>query len=67
MMSPLKFSQHYTLIFRRSRAGNSLVSGRICLKFKLMKAFLHVPIACKNEDYPSKNEVARVFATFLPL
>ena len=55
------------LIFICSRAGNSIVCGRICLKFKIIKAFMHVFVACKNEDYPIKNEGSRVFTTFLPL
>ena len=28
---------------------------------------MHVLIACKNEEDPNKNEVARVATTFLPL
>ena len=36
-------------------------------KFKLIQAFMHVLITCKNEEDPIKNEGARVFTRFLPL
>ena len=36
-------------------------------KFELIQAFMHVLITCKNEEYPIKNEGARVFTRFLPL
>ena len=48
-------------------AGDSLDSGRIWLKFELIQAFMHVLIACKNEEEPNKNEGTSVFTTFLPL
>ena len=35
--------------FRRSRAANSIVSGGIWPKFKLIQAFMHVLITCKYE------------------
>ena len=41
--------------FRRSRAANSIVSGGIWPKFKLIQAFMHVLITCKNEMDPIKN------------
>ena len=42
-------------------------SGRIWLKIKLIQAFMHFLVFCKNEDYPIKNEGARVLITFSPL
>ena len=62
-MKAMECSQHYTLPFRRTRAGNSIV----CLKFKLIQAFMHVLVTCKNEDDSIKNEWARVVTTFFPL
>ena len=43
-----------TSIFRRSRAANSIVSGGIWPKFKLIQAFMHVLITCKYEKDPIK-------------
>ena len=63
----LECSQHFTSIFRRARADNSGVGGGIWSKFKLVQAFMHVLVTCKNEDDRFKNEGARVFARFLPL
>ena len=47
--------------------GNSIISGRIWLKFKLIQAFMHVLVCCKNGEDPIKNEGTRMFTTFLPL
>ena len=55
------------LIFLRSRAGNSGVSGGIWQIFELIQAFMHVLVTCKNEEDPMKNEFAGVATTFLPL
>ena len=49
-----------------TRAGNSIVSGLIWFKFKLIQAFMHVLVSCKNEEVPIKIEGARV-VTFSPL
>ena len=35
-------------------AGNSIFSGRIWLKFKLIQAFMHVLVSYKNEKVPRK-------------
>ena len=40
------------------------VSGR---NLKIIQAFMHVLVTCKNEDDQIKNEGARVFTRFLPL
>ena len=44
-----------SIFFRRSRAANSIVSGGIWPKFKLIQAFMHVLITCKYEKDPIKN------------
>ena len=38
------------------RQVNSVVSGRIWLKFKPIQAFMHVLVTCKNKEDPIKNE-----------
>ena len=48
-------------------AGNSVVSGRVCLKFELIIVIMNVIVSCKNEQDPNKNDGARVFTTFLLL
>ena len=53
--------------FRRSRANNSEVSGRILSKLELIQAFIVVLVTCKNEEHPIKNEGARVLTRFFPL
>ena len=57
----------YDVFFRRSRATNSEVSGRILPKFELIHAFIVVLVTCKNEEDPIKNEGARVLTRFSPL
>ena len=48
------------IFFRRSRAVNSAVFGRILLKFKLVRDIIDVLVTCKYEEDPIKNESARV-------
>ena len=55
--SPLKV---YGNFFRRSRAANSAVLGRIWLKFELIRDIINVLVTCKYEEDPIKNEGARV-------
>ena len=57
----------YVVFFRRSRAANSKVSGRILPKFELIQAFIVVLFTCKNEEDPIKNKGARVLTRFSPL
>ena len=52
--------------FRRSRAVNSGVGGRIWPNFEHIQAFMHVLVTCKNED-SIINEGARVVITFSTL
>ena len=63
----LEGSQHYSLIFRRSRAANSVVGDGILPKFKLFQAFMVAVVTFKNEEAPFKNEGTRMVTTFLPL
>ena len=46
--------------FRRSRAANSAILGRICLKFELVLDIIDVLVTCKYEEDQIKNERARV-------
>ena len=55
------------LFFRCSRAANSVVSGEIMPKFKLIQAFMVVIVTCKNEEDPIKNEGSRVLTRFSQL
>ena len=48
---------------RRSRAANSAVLGPIWLNFKLVRDVMDVLVTCKYEEYPIKNEGARVVTT----
>ena len=66
-MKELEWSQHYSLIFWRSRTAYSEVSNVILPKFKLIQALIVALIVCKNEEDPFKIESARVVTTFLPL
>ena len=52
-----------TIIFRCSKAANSVFSGGIRPKFKLIHAFMYVLITYKNEDL-LKNEGARVVTLY---
>ena len=62
-MKTLKWPQYYTWIFQTPR-GRYLPSQR----WNLTKIRTHPSfITCKNEEYPIKNEVARVATTFLSL
>ena len=53
--------------FRRSRAANSAVSGPIRPKFELIRALMHVIIACKYEKDRMKNSREKVKTPFSPL
>ena len=48
------------IFFRRSRAANSAVHGRIWLKLELVRDIIDVLVTCKYEEDPVKNEGARV-------
>ena len=55
------------MIFQKLDGMYSVVSGRMWLKFKLIQAFMHFLVCCKNEEDPIENDGARVLTTFLPL
>ena len=50
--------------FRRSRAANSAVGGPIEPKFELVRALMHVIIACKYEKDQMKNSREKVETLF---
>ena len=50
----------WDFFFRRSRAANSAILGRICLKFELVLDIIDVLVTCKYEEDQIKNERARV-------
>ena len=52
---------------RRSRAANSAVLGPIWPHFELVRDVMDVLVTCKYEEYPIKNEGARVDTTFSSL
>ena len=54
----------YIDFFRRSRAGNSVVSSGVWPKSELIQAFIIVFVICKNKEDPYRNECARVVTTF---
>ena len=55
----------YIDIFRLTRVASSVVSMRSGLNSN--SDFIVVPVVCKNEVYPSKNENITVVTTFLLL
>ena len=42
--------------FKRSRAANSVVCGKIGPKFELIQKYIVVLITCKNEEDPILNQ-----------
>ena len=61
---------HYKSIgyfFTHSRSANSVVSGPIWLKFKLVRDFEHVLITCKYKKDRIKNNREKVETSFSPL
>ena len=49
------FTTLYINFFKRSMADNSEVGGFIWPKYKLIQAFMHVLVTCKNENDSIKN------------
>ena len=68
-MKELECSQDYSHnrymgdFSRRSRAANSAVLGPIWPNFELVRDVLNVLVTCNYEEYPIKNEGARVVTT----
>ena len=52
--------------FRRSRAANSVVHGRISPNFELIQALIYIIITCKYEMNPIKNLRENVMTPFFP-
>ena len=61
--SPL---QVYGIFFRRSRAANAVVHGRISPNFELIQALMYIIVTCKYEMNLIKNVRENVM-TFFPL
>ena len=55
------------IFFRRSRAANSVVHGRISPNFKLIQALMYIIITCKYEMNPIKNVREKVMTPFFPM
>ena len=55
----LELPQHYTLIYRCSRAACS-INGEIWLKFELIQDCMHTLVTCKNQEDSIEYEGARV-------
>ena len=55
------------IFFRRSRAANSTVLGRIWPKFELVRDIIDVLVTCKYEEDLIQNEGTRVLTRFFPL
>ena len=75
-MSSLKFKKYLinsneekveTTIFQTRKGSILVVSGKIWLKLELIKAFMHVLIACKYEKDQMKNNRENVMMSFSPL
>ena len=62
--SPLKV---YGIFFRRSRAANSVVHGRISPNFELIQALMFIIVTCKYEMNPIKNVRENVMTPYFPL
>ena len=57
----------YGIFFRRSRAANSVVHGRISPNFELIQALMYIIVTCKYEMNPIKNVQENVMTPFFPL
>ena len=53
--------------FRRSRAANSVVHGRISPNFELIQTLMYIIVTCKYEMNPIKNVWENVMTPFFPL
>ena len=56
----------YGDFFRRSKAANSAAGGPISPKLELVRALMHVIIACKYEKDQMKNSREKVETLFFP-
>ena len=53
--------------FRRSKAANSVVQGRILPNFELIQALTYIIVTCKYEMNPIKNFRENVMTPLFPL
>ena len=64
-------SSHYNkpvgIFFRRSRAANSAVGGRMRPKFELFRALMHAIITCKYKKERMKNSRKKRGDTIFPI
>ena len=59
--------ENYGIFFRRSRAANSVVHGRILPNFELIQALMYIIITCKYEMNLIKYFRENVITPFFPL
>ena len=52
--------------FRRSRAANFMVHGRILPNFELIQALMYIIVTCKYEMNPMKSVRENVMTPFFP-
>ena len=57
----------YGIFFKRSRAANSVVHGRISQNFKLIQALMYIIVTCKYEMNLINNVQENVMTPFFPL
>ena len=67
VMTPFSPLKVYGIFFKRSRAANSAVHGRISPNFELIQALMYIIITCKYEMNPIKNFRGNVITPFFPL
>ena len=67
-LTELAWRHHFPIIiFRRSRAANSVVSGPIWPKFELVRDLMHVLVTCKFKKDRIKSNREKVETPFSPL
>ena len=64
MATPFSHYKPMGDFFRRSRAANSVVSGPIWPKFKLIRDFMHVLVTCKYKKDRIKSNREKVETPF---
>ena len=57
----------YMDFFQMLNTVNTVVSGRILLKFELIQAFMHVLVSCRNEEDQIKNKDAKSVHNISPV
>ena len=67
METPFSHYKYMGKFLDTQRAANFVVSGPICLKFELVRDFMHVLITCKYKKDRIKNNREKVETSFSPL